>query len=161
MNDVGAVTEPTCRWCGGPITGRKKRTQTFCSKSCAAYFARLGGSHHSPWTPELQARLLDLWPQMSAGKIAKLLGVTKNAVIGRLYRQDHLKSCEDTMYRPILRDRDFVGCRFIEGEPTPLRPGMFCCAPTVEGASYCAHHFALSYYRVTDDARRTLSAGHD
>jgi hypothetical protein len=27
-----------------------------------------------------------------------------------------------------LREADFRGCRWIAGEATPLRPGMFCCA---------------------------------
>ena len=39
-----------------------------------------------------------------------------------------------------LSEADFRGCRWIEGNPTPLRPGMFCCAPTLSGGSWCARH---------------------
>jgi hypothetical protein len=40
-----------------------------------------------------------------------------------------------------LTDADFQGCRWIAGEPSPLKPGMFCCAPTLRpGGSWCAKH---------------------
>lgn len=38
------------------------------------------------WTPKKNARLLDLWPDYSASEIAGMLGVTRNAVIGRYHR---------------------------------------------------------------------------
>jgi hypothetical protein len=42
-----------------------------------------------------------------------------------------------------LTDADLRGCRFIEGEPTPLRRGMFCSAPPAEpGGSWCSRHRA-------------------
>lgn len=36
------------------------------------------------WTPEMNSKLLQLWPNYSASQIATKLGVTRNAVIGRL-----------------------------------------------------------------------------
>jgi hypothetical protein len=42
--------------------------------------------------------------------------------------------------QPGLRDADLRGCRWIEGEPTPLRPGMFCCARCLPGSPWCAKH---------------------
>jgi hypothetical protein len=39
-----------------------------------------------------------------------------------------------------LNDADFRGCRWIEGEPQPLRPGMFCGQPVAAGESWCAAH---------------------
>jgi hypothetical protein len=42
--------------------------------------------------------------------------------------------------QPGLSEADYRGCRWIEGKPTPLRPGMFCCAPTLLGGSWCAKH---------------------
>jgi hypothetical protein len=39
-----------------------------------------------------------------------------------------------------LTDADFRGCRWIEGDPSPLRGGMFCGLPVVSGESWCAKH---------------------
>jgi len=39
-----------------------------------------------------------------------------------------------------LTDADFRGCRWIEGDPSPLRPGMFCGFPARSGESWCEKH---------------------
>jgi hypothetical protein len=39
-----------------------------------------------------------------------------------------------------LTDADFRGCRWIDGDPSPLRPGMFCGCPVASGESWCAKH---------------------
>jgi hypothetical protein len=40
-----------------------------------------------------------------------------------------------------LRDADMRGCRWIDGEATPLRSGMYCSAPPARpGSSWCAEH---------------------
>jgi hypothetical protein len=45
---------------------------------------------NSPWTPELQNRVLALQEQgLSRSKIATEVDMTKNQIIGRLYRQAH------------------------------------------------------------------------
>jgi hypothetical protein len=48
----------------------------------------------------------------------------------------------DAEMRPgaALDDADFLGCRWIEGEPQPLRRGMFCGRPVAAGESWCAAH---------------------
>jgi hypothetical protein len=52
--------------------------------------------------------------------------------------------------QPGLSEADYRGCRWIEGKPTPLRPGMFCCAPTLPGGSWCAKHRKIVWtYRRT------------
>jgi hypothetical protein len=50
-----------------------------------------------------------------------------------------------------LQEADFRGCRFINGPSTPLRPGMFCCAPTAPGSSWCPLHRRIvwAYRRST------------
>jgi hypothetical protein len=50
-----------------------------------------------------------------------------------------------------LSEADLRGCRWIEGKPTPLRPGMFCCAtPAEPGGSWCAKHRKIVWaYRRT------------
>jgi hypothetical protein len=37
-------------------------------------------------------------------------------------------------------DADFSGCRWIEGDPSPLRPGMFCGLPVSSDESWCEKH---------------------
>ncbi len=39
-----------------------------------------------------------------------------------------------------LTDADFRGCRWIEGHPSPLRPGMCCGVPVSSGESWCKKH---------------------
>jgi hypothetical protein len=39
-----------------------------------------------------------------------------------------------------LTDADFRGCRWIEGDPSPPRPGMFCGFPVLSGESWCEKH---------------------
>jgi hypothetical protein len=39
-----------------------------------------------------------------------------------------------------LTNTDFHGCRWIEGDPKPLRCGMFCGSPVAPGESWCAEH---------------------
>ena len=57
--------------------------------------------------------------------------------------------------QPGLTEADFKGCRFIEGEPAPLRPHMYCCAKTRPGESWCARHLPVVWRRV---ARRREAA---
>jgi hypothetical protein len=44
-----------------------------------------------------------------------------------------------------LTDADFRGCRWIEGDPSPLRPGMFCGFPVAAGESWCARHHGVVF----------------
>jgi hypothetical protein len=55
-----------------------------------------------------------------------------------------------------LSEADFHGCRFIEGEVTPLRSGIFCCAtPAEPGGAWCARHRKIVWaYRRGAAVRR-------
>jgi hypothetical protein len=44
-----------------------------------------------------------------------------------------------------LTEADFRGCRWIEGEPIPLRTGMFCGSPVAPGTSWCAEHRSIVF----------------
>jgi hypothetical protein len=55
----------------------------------------------------------------------------------------------DPRREPELRDQDYSGCRWIEGEPVPLRPGMFCGAACLPGSAWCGEHRSLAYTRVS------------
>jgi|SRR6516162_3365402 len=39
-----------------------------------------------------------------------------------------------------LTDADFLGCRWIQGDPIPLRRGMFCGSAVEAGESWCGEH---------------------
>ena len=45
-----------------------------------------------------------------------------------------------------LTDADFRGCRWIEGDPTPSRRGMFCGSPVASGESWCAKHRRVVFW---------------
>ena len=53
----------------------------------------------------------------------------------------------DGIYRAALTDADFGGCRWIEGEPSPVRPGMFCGSPVRPGEAWCAAHHGRVWSR--------------
>jgi hypothetical protein len=45
-----------------------------------------------------------------------------------------------------LTEADAHGCRWISGEPSPIRSGMWCCEPTVVPSDpYCARHRAIAW----------------
>ena len=44
-----------------------------------------------------------------------------------------------------LTDADLRGCRWIEGEPKPLRRGMFCGRRVPAGESWCAMHRGIVF----------------
>jgi hypothetical protein len=46
----------------------------------------------------------------------------------------------DVVGESALTDADFRGCRWIEGNPSPLRSGMFCGLRVLPGESWCAAH---------------------
>jgi hypothetical protein len=48
---------------------------------------------------------------------------------------------------PGLNETDLKGCRWISGEPTPLRPGLFCGKPTALGSSWCPEHRRIAFGR--------------
>jgi hypothetical protein len=54
----------------------------------------------------------------------------------------------DGIRRPALTDADFRGCRWIEGEPSPLRSGMFCGSPVQPGKAWCAMHHGVVFEKV-------------
>ena len=44
-----------------------------------------------------------------------------------------------------LTEADFAGCRWIEGDPSPLRRGMFCGSPVMPGESWCVGHRSIVF----------------
>lgn len=120
----------------------------------------------SPWTAELVERAIELRGRgMTFGQIGQRLGMTKGQVIGKLDRMGLCRPARPSKPRrdrrpprlvvpppPPLTDADFRGCRYIAGEPRPLRPGMCCGKPVVPARigngeapvrSWCAEHLAI------------------
>jgi hypothetical protein len=69
-------------------------------------------------------------------------------------------SAADAVGDSVLTDADFRGCRWIEGNPSPLRSGMFCGLPVLPGESWCAGHRGVVFgENATADGRADEQAG--
>jgi hypothetical protein len=63
------------------------------------------------------------------------------ALVSRTDVRGHRKASVVSAVRDgTLTDPDFRGCRWIEGDPSLLRPGMFCGLAVASGESWCAKH---------------------
>lgn len=102
------------------------------------------------WSPERIAALKELWYEgVTAAEIGRRLGVTKNAVLGKVHRLDY----EPRVIRDVplpSRNRNafnFTGpvCMYPFGNPSD--PDFhFCGSPELEqGKPYCSTHANLAY----------------
>jgi hypothetical protein len=99
------------------------------------------------WTPERHERMLELLKDgLSTAAIARELGTTKNAVIGRLDRKGIKQRVPEP---PTLAERlpppppDRGGCRWIH-DNTRYEWWSYCGEPVARG-SYCAVHAKRVY----------------
>ncbi len=129
------------------------------------------------WTPDRVKTLMALWAEgISTLEIGRRLGVTKNAVVGKVHRlglpkrQSPInstprtpraaKQTEPVRMKPqtIPLTKDMVKmeelssgmCNWPEGEPGS-EDFRFCGQPSVEGKPYCAAHCARAYVKSTRD----------
>jgi hypothetical protein len=60
-----------------------------------------------------------------------------------------------------LTDADFTGCRWIEDDPSSLRPGMFCGFPVRPGESWCEKHRGVVFGEnlAVETLRQGLAGG--
>jgi GcrA cell cycle regulator len=104
------------------------------------------------WTPERVERLTQLFEEgLPTAEIGRRLGLTKNAVIGRLYRSAMTR--REPMHKVLPRRNvfEFAGpsCLWPFGHPND--PNFhFCGARPEPGKPYCAEHTALAYVRPKD-----------
>ena len=63
-------------------------------------------------------------------------------------RPDRKASVVSAVRDGALSDADFRGCRWIEGDPSPLRPGMFCGIPVRSGESWCPKHRGVVFGEI-------------
>ncbi len=112
------------------------------------------------WLPERTAALIALWNEgLPASEIGRRLGVTKNAVVGKVHRLGLPKrqSPIPSKPRPVadVVKLDTLGsnmCSWPEGEPG--EEGFhFCGEPVVHGKPYCAAHCARAYVKPSKDRK--------
>lgn len=122
------------------------------------------------WTPLRIGALMAYWTEgLTTSEIGLKLGVTKNAVVGKVHRLGlpkrqspiRAKPKAAKIHTPVskpngLRVRLEVlkpnMCRWPEGEPGTDNL-FFCGEGVLEGKPYCAHHAGRAYVQNTRDSR--------
>lgn len=135
------------------------------------------------WTPDRVKTLMALWAEgISTLEIGRRLGVTKNAVVGKVHRlglpkrqspinsaprtpRASNKSSEPVRMAPpppsvpitadMVKMEELTSgmCNWPEGEPG-TDDFRFCGQQVVEGKPYCAAHCARAYVKSTRDRER-------
>ncbi|MFZ3234038.1 MAG: GcrA family cell cycle regulator [Stellaceae bacterium] len=104
------------------------------------------------WTTERVERLTQLFEEgLPTAEIGRRLGLTKNAVIGRLYRSAMTRREPPPKIEPRRNVFEFAGpsCLWPHGHPND--PNFhFCGARPMAGKPYCEAHAALAYIRPKD-----------
>ena len=119
------------------------------------------------WTPERTASLIAMWGEdLSAAEIGRRLGITKNAVIGKVFRLGLPKrrpspkpAAPPVEEIPVVRlDSLSAGmCSFPLGDPGD--PGFtFCGEPALPGKPYCAYHCAIAYVGAPKERKQAAVA---
>ncbi len=122
------------------------------------------------WTPQNITALIALWDEgLPTSEIGRRLGITKNAVIGKVHRLGLKKRGSPIKERPEAEkpkiDESLVTL-------AKLRPGMcswpigepgdpdfhFCGEKVHEDKPYCKAHCADAYIRITKDGRKVRAA---
>ncbi len=137
------------------------------------------------WTPERIKVLIALWEEgLPTSEIGRRLGVTKNAVVGKVHRlglkkrQSPIRQTVATGAQPkkpkkiappapmapmppsgeIVRLEELTAtmCCWPEGEPgTP--EFHFCGKPAVPDKPYCEEHCARAYVKVSKDKKKSAN----
>jgi len=102
------------------------------------------------WTTERVEELTRLWATgLSASEIGRKLGITKNAVVGKVRRLDLAMRRAPALpkRKPNIVTLDRLKanqCSWPEGEPGDS-DFRFCGIPAVMGKPYCEKHCAMAY----------------
>jgi GcrA cell cycle regulator len=105
------------------------------------------------WTPERVDLLTQLWDLgLPAAEIGRRLGLTKNAVIGKVHRIALSPRVVTVLPEPKRNPFDFNGpsCLWPFGHPGE-DDFHFCGARPLAGRPYCANHAAVAYIQPRDD----------
>jgi GcrA cell cycle regulator len=106
------------------------------------------------WTPEKVEELTKFWASgLSASEIGRRMGITKNAVVGKVRRLDlamrRLPAQPKREPNVVTLDRLSANmCSWPEGEPGTA-DFRFCGTPAVDGKPYCAAHCKIAYVPAT------------
>jgi len=131
------------------------------------------------WTPKRVSALIALWQEgLATSEIGRRLGVTKNAVIGKVHRlglpkrQSPIQSREGEVVRrrkvrkteapaegEVIRlDQLSYGmCSWPYGEPG-TDEFRFCGRSVVPDKPYCAEHCERAYVRSAKDSKKSRAA---
>jgi GcrA cell cycle regulator len=115
------------------------------------------------WTPERAAALIALWNEdLSTSEIGRRLGITKNAVIGKVHRLGLTQRRPSPKAKPepihFLRLASLRAgmCSWPIGDPG--EDGFhFCGSPALGNKPYCGKHCAVAYV-ASKDRRHSSSA---
>jgi len=118
------------------------------------------------WTPERTNALIALWNEgLSTAEIGRRLGVTKNAVVGKVHRLGLPKRQSPISVKPAPKPKRDVKKNSVRMEA--LRPGMccwpegepgtddfhFCGQQSIPGKPYCEEHCVRAYVKSSKDSR--------
>jgi GcrA cell cycle regulator len=118
------------------------------------------------WTDTQVADLRKLWSEPhTAAQIGRMLGVSKNAVIGKAYRLGLPPKRGERQRGPALvasspQISTPRACAWPVGDPTSA-DFHFCGDTVLSGKPYCAAHCAVAYthYRKAEDADAAIAKG--
>ena len=111
------------------------------------------------WTPDRISTLIALWNEgLSTSLIGERIGVTKNAVVGKVHRLKLTKRGSPIKQKP--KTVDIISlkalrsgmCRWPEGDPG-TQAFNFCGQPIVPEKPYCAKHCARAYVKPIKNKR--------
>lgn len=138
---------------------RARRTSSLadrCHRSLEATPTLLQVAMTAEWTPERIAALIALWnEELSTAEIGRRLGITKNAVIGKVHRlglpqrRPSPKLKVETINVLRLDSLRAGMCSWPIGEPGDAT-FHFCGAPAQDGKPYCTEHCAIAYVKTRD-----------
>jgi GcrA cell cycle regulator len=101
------------------------------------------------WSDERIAELTRLWEEgITTAEIGRCLGLTKNAVIGKVHRIGLVQRNPTPRPEPRRNVFEFAGpsCMWPHGHPTDA-DFHFCGDRPLPGKPYCATHAAIAYIR--------------
>jgi GcrA cell cycle regulator len=118
----------------------------------------------SSWTIELEVALAKLWAEgLPAAEIARRLGVSKNAAVGKAHRLGLKGRPSPLKPPPQRRGTGLVfkpKCRFITGDAIKMiaagQDPFDCPKLVVDGKPYCAEHAARCYTKPAAPGRILL-----
>jgi GcrA cell cycle regulator len=101
------------------------------------------------WTPDRIEQLTLLWDEgVTTAEIGRRIGVTKNAVIGKVHRLGLVPRVITQKPAPRRNVFEFTGpvCMWPHGHPGD-EDFHFCGGWPVPGKPYCADHSAVAYIK--------------